>query len=178
MTLQELNLESTEGDNRRVIEAPIQRISQPPKRPEKKKKFWDLMFNKDKIQKQKKVAVVFLKNDRTAVPMEVEPKNGFFNINGKTYHENRDCIYTMTKDRIPLAIIPEWSMIPIGTKFWEDKDMLEKFAELQDHALKGIRHAELVKMGEKDGSRKVNMKVAFGILIMIIIGFVVFKSYF
>ncbi len=142
----------------------------------KKKTLWEKMFRRKKLTKPNHVAVIFLKNNRVAEPMEVETKNGFFNIKGRTYHENRDCIYTLDKERIPLAIIPEWSLIPIGTKDWEDKGMREKFAELQDHTLRGIRHAELVKMGEKDSS-PTDMKKVIGIGILILIIGVVLYSY-
>jgi len=134
----------------------------------KKKSFFERLFRKNKLKKPNKVAVVYLRNNGVAEFMEVEVKRGFFNISGRTYHENRDCIYRINKEGIPLAIIPEWNLIPIGTKNWDDKSMQEKFAELQDHAIRGIRHAELVRMGDKDYS-KINVKGAIGIGIIIVI---------
>ncbi len=134
---------------------------------------WQKLFKKD-IVKKGKTAVLYLRNNGIAEPMEVESKKGFFNIKGKTYHEDRDCTYTITKDRIPLAIIPEWSMIPYGLKKWHDKSLIEKFSELEDHLLRGIRHAELVKMGDKENI-KLNTKamVVIGIIVIIGIAFLV-----
>ena len=111
--------------------------------------------------------------------MEVESKDGFFNIANKVYHANRDCLYHLGKERIPLAMIPEWSMIPLGTKNWEDKEMREKFFELEDHLLKGIRYAEIVRMG---GGEKMNWggmspKAIIGIVIVLIIAAVVLKDF-
>ncbi len=146
------------------------------KKEKKPRSLWERMFNKRKLGRPNNVAVIFLKNNRGADPMEVEVKNGFFNIKGKTYHENRDCLFTMGKERIPLAIIPEWSLIPVGTKDWDDKDMREKFAELQDHTLRGIRHAELVKMGDKD-TKPMDMKKVIGIGVLLLIIGVVLYSY-
>lgn len=136
---------------------------------DKKKGFWKKLWSKKKLEKSNMVAVIYLRNNGHADPIEVESKNGFFNINGKTYHENRDCIYTLGKDRYPLAIIPEWSVTPIGRKEWEDKGMQEKFHILQDHVMKGIRHAERVRMGEKDG-QQLNIKaiILIGIAVLIV----------
>ncbi len=136
-----------------------------------KKGIWERMFNKKKIKKNK-IAVLYLRNNSRAEPMEVESRRGFFEINDKVYHEQRDCMYIMGKERLPLAIIPEWSLFPIGTKKWDDQSMLEKFAECQDHTIRGIRRAELVRMGEKDGG-KLNMKAAviIGIIVIIAIAF-------
>ena len=55
-------------------------------------------------------------------------------------------------------IIREWDLIPLGTKKWEDEDMREKFAELEQHVLKGIRNAELVKMGGGESDSKFTTK--------------------
>lgn len=133
-----------------------------------KKGLWEKFFNKDMVKKGK-TAIVYLKNNGTVELLELASERGFFNIGGKTYNEDRDCIYTVTKDRYPLAIIPEWSMIPYGTKTWHDKPMIEKCSELQDHCIRGIRHAELVRMGDK-GFSKMNNKTLIVIAIIVIIG--------
>lgn len=122
---------------------------------EKKKgkddKWWTKFFGKNKLKKPKVVAVIYLRNNGNAELLELEPKNEMFSIHGKTYHERSDCIYTVTKDRIPLAIIQEWSLIPVGTKRWDEQDMVEKFSQLEEHVLKGIRNAELVR---RDGEER------------------------
>jgi len=119
--------------------------------------------------KAKKVAVIYLRNDGNAEAMELATKKGFFNIDGRTYHIRRDCVYTMTKDRIPLAIIPEWSLVPIGTYEFEHQPMQIKFAEFQDHTLQAIRHAELVR-GGGSGIGKLDKKVVIIGLICLIAG--------
>ncbi len=131
-----------------------------PKKKEKDKGFFSFLSSK-KLKKPNMVAVIYLRNNGMAEPIEIESSRGFFHIAGKTYHENRDCIYTVIgkdKARIPLAIIPESNLLPLGTNRWEDKDMQEKFAELQDHTLRGIRHAELVKMGDKGDKKPMTSK--------------------
>ncbi len=148
------------------------------KKEEKKKEkkgIWKTAFSDGKLKK-KKVAVLFLRNNSRAETYELESKKGFFNIHGRNYHEDRDCVYTMGKERYPLCIIPEWSLIPYGTQKWHDKGMLEKFAELEDHTLRGIRHAELVKMGDRDGV-KVNAKTWILIGLAVIIGIAVLLGY-
>ena len=139
---------------------PKELIDEPKKEDKKKKnqKWWNKVFNKDKLKKSNKAAVIYLRNNGNADLMEVETRNGFFTIEGKPYHEDRDCIYTITKDRIPLMIQREWDLIPIGTKKWDDDSMREKFAELEQHVLKGIRAAELVKSGGQGFEGKLTPK--------------------
>jgi hypothetical protein len=140
----------------------------------KRRSFWEKSFSKKKLTKPTAVAVIYLRNNGKADTMEVETKRGFFEINHKVYHEDKDCIYR-TKDGTPLAIIPEWSLVPYGTQQWHDKSMLEKFAELQDHTIRGIRHAELVKMGEKQPS-KINGKAIVGLILLAVIGWAILSG--
>ncbi len=146
---------------------------------EKKKEkpnLWSRAFRKSKLNKPSKIAVIYLRDNGTAETMEVDSMRGFFNINGRVYHEDRDCVYRMNKEKYPLAIIPEWNVIPIGRKEWEDKPMQEKFATLQDHVMKGIRHAERVRMGEGD-YKKINIKSAIGIGIIAIVVIAIIMQY-
>ena len=117
------------------------------KNKKKDSKWWSKTFNKDKLKKPNKVAAIYLRNNGNADLMELETINGFFSIGNKTYNEDRDCVYTITKDRIPLLIVREWDIIPLGTKKWDDDPMREKFSELSQHVLKGIKNAEFVRSG-------------------------------
>ncbi len=141
------------------------------KKKESKKEWWNKIFkDKNKFKKTDKVAVLYLRENGNAEPMDIDVKNGFFNINEKTYHERSDCTYTVGKDRIPLAIIREKSMTPLGKSQWEDRGMQEKYFELQDHLLKGIRHAELVKMGGGEGvSPNLKKWIAGGLGLIILV---------
>lgn len=149
---------------------------EPKKDEEKKKKKKDRgifsFLNSKTLKKPNRVGVLYLRNNGVAEPMEVESHRGFFIIEGKTYHDNRDCIFTVItkdKDRVPLAVIPEWSLIPLGTKRWEDRSMLEKFAELQDHTIKGIRNSELVKMGDQPYKKPMTPKqmILWGLAVLV-----------
>ena len=152
-------------------EAPIQMEEAKELVDEKGKKkltWWSKTFKSKNFEKPKLIAVLFLRNNGRAETMQLETKNGFFNIDKKTYHERKDCTWVVGKDRIPLAIIPEWSLIPLGTQEWQDKPMLEKFNELQDHTLKGIRHAELVKVGGTDmGDIPMKKVILWGLVILV-----------
>jgi hypothetical protein len=142
-----------------------------------KQKWWERLWSKRKLDKPQTIAILYLRNNGKAEPLEVETRNGFFAVHGKTYNEDRDCVYFMGKERIPLCIVPEWSLVPYGTKQWHDKDLLTKFSELQDHALKGIRHAEIVKMGGLEGKTKWNIKAIIGVGIMVIIGWALLNHF-
>lgn len=142
------------------------------KEKKKIKSLWEKVINKN-VLKKGKTAVIYLRNNGISEMLEKESINGMFNINGKDYHEDTNCIYR-TREGIPVAIIPEWSMIPYGTKGWHDKDMLEKMAECQNHVLRGIRNAEFVKMGEKTSNMKVTTKqiIVYGLLAIVALAIV------
>ncbi len=173
--------EGTQQPTQQIVPQPTNKelIVEPKKEDKMKKKkelltWWGKNFNKNKLKKSNKVAVVYLRDNGNADLMELESKNGFFNINGKSYHENRDCTFTITKDRLPLIIVKEWDILPLGNKTWDDKPMREKFAELETHVLKGIRHAELVKVGGEKDTKSVSTKQAIlWALVALVIGAVV-----
>jgi len=112
---------------------------------------------------------MFLRKNGNAEPMEREPKNGMFEIEGQTYHERSDCMYFVGKDRVPLAVIPEGGFIPLGTTKWYERTMLERFSEAQDHLLKGIRHAELIRSGGEGVSPNVKKMIGLGLLALVIL---------
>lgn len=144
-----------------------------------KKTLWENIWSKNKFKNPKMVAILFLRNNGKAENTQVESKKGFFDFAGKSYHEDKDCIYRLGKDSIPLAIIEEDSLLPIGTKRYYDRYPAErdiqfikrKLMEAQDHILRGIRHAEFVRMGEQTDKKPINTKA---IIIWGIIGIVLY----
>ncbi len=162
-----------------VIPEPVTPLEEEVKKKDKrklKKGLWYDIWKKKKLDKPNMVAVLFLRNNGMVETLEVESKRGLIEVNGKTYHERHDCIWTLNrKDRCPLAVIPEYNLVPMGTQIWVDKSMQEKFNELQDHVLRGIRHAELVRMGDKDPT-KISTKKAIGIGIIIFIAAIVLMN--
>jgi hypothetical protein len=142
----------------------------------KKKGIWSKSYNEKKLIKKHKVAVLYLTKNGEARPLELEPKNGFFTIKGKAYHEREDCTWVMGKQRIPLAIIPEGEIIPMGKEQWQEKNIKEKFLEVQTHAMKGIRHAELVKLSGEENKGGITAKGAILIGIMVIIGIAIWQG--
>jgi len=147
----------------------------------KKENIWNKVFNKRKLSKPEKAAVLYLRRNNNAQGFEVPTKKGFFTIEGNTYHTQRDCQFKLGKEGLPLLIIEEEGLIPRGNHdFYESLKDLKNFeyknAEYQDLVLKAIRHAELVRAEGKDGP-KLNTKVAIGLAIAAIIGYAVLKGY-
>lgn len=143
---------------------------------EKKKvnSFWDKVFKKKSLRKPQRIAVMYLRKNNMGEVLDVDTNKGFFDIAGKTYHISRDCLYTIGKDRIPLAIIEEDGLRPIGnSEFYKKLSEIKNYericAEYQDLVLKAIRHAELVKYQSLDKA-KINPKIAIGLAIAAIIG--------
>lgn len=134
------------------------------KKEKKKPIIWDRVFRKRNIEKLNKVAVLYLRNNNKAEALELEARRGFFTINGKTYNEDKDCVFTMGKERLPLAVIREDSLIPEGNSNWTERAMKEKCFALQDQVIRGVKHAEFVRMGEKEPMR-LSGKAIVGIII-------------
>lgn len=158
-----------------IPEPPIKSKKNKEKKTPKQKGFFDKFFNKERMQKGKKVGIVYLRDNGLADFKEVEARDEEFIVEGKPYHVERDCIYTTQKHRIPLAIIREWDLIPLGTKKWydtegKDEKMREKFAQLERHVLRGIKNFELWKVQDKSSAQNVNVKKA---ILYAIIAFVI-----
>jgi hypothetical protein len=167
-----------------VVSQPFKQLEQfqeePEKKKEKKKKkpnLWDRIFKKQKLKKPESVAVLYLRKNGVAQPLYIEPKNEMFHIGTKVYHQRKDCKYLITKDKVPLAIIFEEGLVPVGNKEFYDLDVQRRCAEHQDHAIKAIRHAEIVRMGYDDkDKKKINPKVVIGIIIIAIVGYALLKG--
>lgn len=112
--------------------------------------FWQRIFKKDKVKKPNMVVVQLLKNNGTSEVIYMETKDDMFTIGDCVYHTRKDCAFTLFvgNDRIPLCILPEWSMIPIGTRAFYELTPERRIAEYQNLALKAIRMAETVKAEE------------------------------
>ena len=153
-------------------------ITKEKKETKTKKGVWDKAWKKRKLEKAKSVAVMYLRENGRASPMEVKVEKGFFNIEGRSFHERRDCTYIMeNKERTPLAVIFEWSVTPVGHKSWYDRSIQKTFAVLQDHVMRGIRHAERVRSGESDRDGRINTKTAILIGVAVIIGLALVLGY-
>lgn len=151
-------------------------------RKEKKQNLWDKIFKKEKLKnKPNRIAVTYLRLNGTAEPLYVDTDNkGMFQINKRTYHLREDCRYLLGKDRIPFFVVKEEGMIPQGnTEYYKNLDKIEiterRCAELQDSAIKAIRHAELVKISGEDKPKINKMWIIF--IIIGIIAFALLKNY-
>lgn len=148
-----------------------------------KNSFINRMFNKKKLQKPQIVAVLYVRKNGTAQPFETEAKKGFFSIDDRTYHIDKDCRFNLIigKERIPFFMQFEDGLTPMpNSEYYENVKTLDEFkdkvAEAQNMAIRAIRHAELVRAEGAD-KPKINPKVAIGIAIVIIIGLAIFRSY-
>lgn len=157
-------------------------IEQTEKRKPDRNSLWSKLWSKGKLSKPQRIAVIYLRKNNQAEPIVAEAKKGFFVIHDRTYHVERDCIYNLGKERVPFAIIEEE-----GLKAWGNADFLKKMeeakgiekvvADFQNLALNAIRHAELVKLAGEEGKGKLNPKYVIGGLILLAIGYAVYKAY-
>lgn len=156
-----------------------------PKIEEKKKpkvKIWEKWFKKKNLEKPQMVAVVYLRKNNTAETLEVDTKKGFFEIDGHVYHTERDCMYSIGKERLPFAVIKEEGLIPEPNKdFYENLKKLNGFERMcetfQHHVIKAIRYAELVKMSGEENKMKLDPKIVIGGIAGLVVLYLLFKQF-
>lgn len=157
---------------------PVEQIPVQTETKDKKQGIFAKLLNRKKLKTPDTIAVLFLRINGTAEVIYKEPKLGIFEQSGRTYHVLEDCRYTMSlgKETLPLCILPEKSLTPLGTGKYYDQDLQERVAELQDLCIRGIKSAELVKLeGEKKPG--MNPKTVIIFVILAIIGFAFYKQY-
>lgn len=144
----------------------------------KKKSIWASMWPRRKLEKPQKVAVLYLRLNGSAEDRIEDTRKGFFEIDGKTYHVQRDCQFRMGKDRIPLAVIEEEGLIPRGNhefykKLQQDQAFQKMVAKYQNDCITAIKNAELVRSLEDKAGSGFNIKVAIALGILGIIGYAI-----
>ncbi len=84
-----------------------------------------------KIALQNKILVVYLKRNRTMIPMITEIIDGFIKIDGVPHNCSTDFTF-LWKGKYPAIVLPEWDLNPIGTEDYykavEDKRVADPVA--------------------------------------------------
>jgi hypothetical protein len=140
--------------------------------------FWKKIFHKK--QKPNLLPIIYLRKNGVAEPLYVKVENNIFKIGDKVYHDREDCRskLLMGKESLPFAVIPEDNIVPVGTDQYYaklDENIQKVVQEHQEMAIKAIRHAEIVRMGE-DG-KKPDFKLIIIIAIIAIVGLALLKDY-
>jgi len=124
------------------------------------------------------VAVLYLRESGIAELKYVKPENGMFIVGGRYYHINDSCIYNVGKKRIPLAVIPEWSFVPLSKKEYETV-LGSKYQDAQLLIIKSLENAEIVKI-HQDGNPKgkADSKIVIWIIIAGVVGLFMLNKWF
>lgn len=143
------------------------------KKSKKKEKRFDLpFFTKAKAKnsyKKNNILILYLKRDRNIVVKWGSMNDGLVFFDGYKYHNANQKYVYFWKSRIPLIIIPEWSLNPIGN----EEDCKEE--EKVDAQHIGIRAFEAYK--NQGSLNKISPKMWIWIGIGgIIVAYVLFGS--
>ncbi len=157
-------------------------------KPEKKDKtFWEKFFNNKKVDKPNTVAILLLRINGEATPLYREyDEEGMFRIDdikknpfAKTYHIRHDCIHRIKikKDTIPLCILPEWSLVPLGNRIYWEMGIERRAMEAQEEFLKAIRAEEVVKQDESLKKKSaISGKTIWIFIAIVVIGYLFWKG--
>lgn len=127
---------------------------------------------------QGEVAVLMLRESSVGDLKYVKPSNGMFIVEGRYYHIIDACNFNIGKKRIPLAVIPEWSFIPLSKKEYEVK-LGAKYQDAQQLIIKSLENAEIVKINQETAPKgQANGKLIIGIVIAAVIGLFFINKYF
>jgi hypothetical protein len=146
-------------------------------KPQKKKIFKLPLFVKSKVGKKKytnHALVVFLRRNREIDLKYTEIYNNVISIENKFYDARADCYYTYGKERVPTLILPEWSLVPIGTKDYQDAVKEGTTTDGQDIIIEGFERKEI---GRKKGTG-IELKHIIIIVIVALVaaGYFMFKK--
>ncbi len=124
------------------------------------------------------VAVLYLRESGIGELKYVKPENGMFIVSGRYYHITDSCIYTLGKKRVPLAVIPEWSFVPLSKKEYETI-LGSKYQDAQLLIIKSLENAEIVKI-HQDGNPKgkADSKIIIWIIIAGVVGLFMLNKWF
>lgn len=143
----------------------------------KKESFFELARKDVKIQHNQnkinngEVAILYLRNSGYGEFKYVKPENNMFVINNKYYHQKSSCVYTIGKKRTPMAVIPEWSFIPITRN--EHGELLGiDIQEAQTQAIKAMETVEIVRRGDDGDKKKGKSADAKTIIIIVIVAII------
>lgn len=148
--------------------------------------FWEKHFNSKKLDKPNTVAILILRVNGDATPLYRQyDENGMFTLEdlkknplAKSYHVRQDCIYRLKfgKHQIPLCILPEWSMIPLGTKVYWEMTPERRALELEQGILRAIRAEETIKQDENLKKKAVSGKTIWIFIIVVVVGYLIWKG--
>ena len=133
------------------------------------KKDFKIKEDRRKI-KEGEVCILYLRESGIADIKYVKPENGMFIVDGMYYHIVESCNYSLGPKRIPLAVIPEWSFIPISRKtHWDKLGGIP--ASAQKLIIKSLESAEIVKIKqENEPAKKADGKLIIMIVIAAVVG--------
>lgn len=124
------------------------------------------------------VLILFLRESGVGEFKYVKPDNGMFIVDGRYYHVRGNCIFNVGKKRIPLAVIPEWSFIPLSRIEYETK-LHASEQEAQLLIIKSLENAEVVKINqETEPAKKADSKLIIWIIIGAIVGLFFLNRFF
>jgi len=123
------------------------------------------------LARKDKVLVFMLTTNRTIKPFVAQIQHEYIVVNGVYHKVTNDFIY-MYEGKAPSIILPEWSLIPIGTKdYYEQVEDGTAAATAQKIIIQAFKMAE-VGMG-----KKLSGKAIIWIFIgAIVVGYVLFSG--
>lgn len=150
----------------------------------KKEAIFELAKRDYKIKEDKKkiaggeVAIMFLRDNGIGDIKYMKPENGMFLVNGNYYHQIEACVHSIGPKRIPMAVIPEWSMTPLSKL--QFADLMGAEPQLaQKLIIKSIEHAEIVKIDKELAPNKpANTKALLWGIIGLVVAVYMINKFF
>jgi len=115
------------------------------------------------------VLIIFLRRNREVELKYMEILNDMIRIEDKYYDARVDCYYTYGKSRVPVLVIPEWSLRPIGTADYQRVVARGETTDLQDITIKAHERMEASGKKMKISPQAIVIFVLLGIVAIYLI---------
>jgi len=114
------------------------------KRLDKKKPFrlpFSVRSQLKQLAKQNKLLVFYLKENRSVVPLVCPMKDGMIQIGDKVHNVSMAFTY-MWQNKYPCIVLPEWDLLPVGTKQYFDAVAANRTTNAQQIIIRNIKASE------------------------------------
>jgi adenine/guanine phosphoribosyltransferase-like PRPP-binding protein len=118
-----------------------------------------------KKYKKSKIIIVLLKTNRTIDFIVGQLVNGMVFVNGTPHEASVDFVFVYKN--VPLLVIPEWSLSPIGTKDYYEAKKEGKSAEPSTIILRAIESKEAMQIDKPKLSGKALIWILLGVAVLV-----------
>ena len=119
------------------------------------------------IIKKNRVVVLMLKTNRDIEYSIVDIVSGFVKVKDYYYNARADCVWRDNMTKLPMLVLREWDMQPVGTKDFEQVVKEGRYTSPQKVLINFLEMHKFVDTAKKQISGKMVIFIIIGIVVVI-----------